>query len=129
MPEQCPETAKQILQTLEEAFREEPLMMGEVRKVENTDIKEHLESKEYYVCWVVLEGEPVPLAFTSKELSRPMTRAKKNQEDISALQAKPPSWEDYNCLRKKSEQLEKENEALVKRGLLARIFNVMPDTD
>lgn len=97
--------------------------LGELKRVKNREVKEHFESPEYLVGWIMLDGSVIPVAFTTNELERPLARAQRNREDLKVLEVRPPDWDDIKELRHEIDDLKAREEALLSRGLLARIFN------
>lgn len=100
-----------------------PARLGELRRVTNKNVREHFESKEYVVGWVMLDGAVMSVAFTTSELERPTARAQRNKEDLEVLAGRPPSWDDVQELKEEIAILEAQKQSLIERGLLARILN------
>lgn len=97
--------------------------LGELKTVSNT-LRDHaFEADDLVVGWVMVDGDLHRVAFTPRELLRPMDRAKTNLEDMLTLGAKPPTHDDVQELHDENVKLVERLEELRDRGLLDRIFN------
>jgi hypothetical protein len=101
----------------------ENLDLGELKTVSNTLRDHRFEAGELIVGWLMVDGDVHQVAFTPRELLRPMDRAKENVEDLPALGAKPPSHQQVEDLTTKNQELQDKLEAVRKRSLLDRILN------
>jgi len=97
--------------------------LGELKTVSNTLRDSHLEADDLIVGWVVIDGDLTRVAFTKRELRRPVDRARDNLEDLLTLGAKPPTHKEAGRLTNENEELKAELERLRNRGFWARLLN------
>lgn len=97
--------------------------LGELKTVSNTLRDHKFEADELVVGWVIVDGDVVPVAFTERELKRPLDRAKDNREDLPTLGAKPLSHERVKDLMERNKKMQEKLHAIRNRGLLDRILN------
>jgi hypothetical protein len=101
--------------------------LGELNVVSNT-LREHkFEADELVVGWVMVDGDVRQVAFTPRELLRPMDRAKTNREDLPTLGPLPPTHQQMQDLVDENAKLSAKLHAVLSRGLFDRILNTGGD--